>query len=382
MLPQMIPPSMYPVNFVDLVKIFVGYLSGKKSNFVEMFADYVSQTFYFDLYSGREALYLILLTLKQIQPEKKKVLVSVITCPSVVNAILKADLIPLFYDVSLETFGTENASVKEKIDDQTLAVISNSLYGIPCDLQELQKITEENNVFLIEDNAQVLGAKDNQEQTGQFGHFSFYSFGKSKNLTAMEGGMVCTNDPDLANLFGRIYTRAKRPSCLAELVILFQLLLYYLVIKPHIFIYAVLLKKDLSFKHSNSFKRIKRMSRMQKIIGEVLFKKIDEVREQRNSAAMIWKRKLGKINTNKRQFDVRTKSPEYIRYPVLVEDPQQRERLIKEFRRKGLWVVKSIYPIIAEESEKYPNADFVDRRLLLFPVNRYILMKNIKATYS
>ncbi|WP_276248641.1 DegT/DnrJ/EryC1/StrS aminotransferase family protein [Haladaptatus sp. YSMS36] len=78
------------------------------------------------------------------------------------------------------------------------AVIPVHLYGLPCDMPEILKIAEEHEIFVIEDCAHAPGATIDGQPVGSFGDAGCFSFYATKNMTTGEGGMVTTDDPDLA----------------------------------------------------------------------------------------------------------------------------------------------------------------------------------------
>ena len=97
-----------------------------------------------------------------------------------------------------ETFNIDPDDLSEKITPRTRAVIGVHLYGQPFDLKAVGQICEDHNIALVEDCAQAHGAMFGGKMVGSFGTgcFSFYP---TKNMTTGEGGMITTNDDDLAD---------------------------------------------------------------------------------------------------------------------------------------------------------------------------------------
>lgn len=128
-----------------------------------------------------------------------EVIVPPLTMSSTALAVLHNGSIPVFADVDYRTFNIDPSSISSKISAKTKAIISVSLYGLAPDYDELLLICNKYNLILIEDNAQCLLGEYKGKLAGQFGHFASYSFQASKHLTCGEGGMLITNDEDLAN---------------------------------------------------------------------------------------------------------------------------------------------------------------------------------------
>jgi len=128
-----------------------------------------------------------------------EVIVPPLTMLSTTLAVLHNNSIPVFADVDPDTFNIYPQSIRKKITAKTKAIISVSLFGLVADYDELLKICNQHNLFLIEDNAQCLLGQYKGEMAGQFGSFASYSFQASKHITCGEGGMLTTNDKTLAD---------------------------------------------------------------------------------------------------------------------------------------------------------------------------------------
>lgn len=119
-----------------------------------------------------------------------------------VIALLK--LIPVFVEVDKETFCIDPQSIRKAITSKTKAIVPVHLYGQSANMEEIMAIAKEHNLFVIEDNAQAIGAEyifknGSKKKTGTIGTIGCTSFFPSKNLGAYgDGGAICTNDDHLA----------------------------------------------------------------------------------------------------------------------------------------------------------------------------------------
>jgi len=113
------------------------------------------------------------------------------------NCALYQGCKPVFADVDAKTFNVDPEDLLMKITSKTRAVIGVHLYGQPFDLKAVQQICQDHNLALVEDCAQAHGAEFDGKKVGSFaiGCFSFYP---TKNMTTGEGGMITTNDDNLA----------------------------------------------------------------------------------------------------------------------------------------------------------------------------------------
>ncbi len=127
-----------------------------------------------------------------------EVIVPALTMGSPTLAVLHNNSVPVFADISPDTFTLDAASVRRCITPRTKAILSVSLYGLPPDYDALLDVCHEHNLYLIEDNAQCFSGKYKGKLVGSFGQFASYSFQGSKHLTSGEGGMLITCDALLA----------------------------------------------------------------------------------------------------------------------------------------------------------------------------------------
>jgi perosamine synthetase len=110
-------------------------------------------------------------------------------------AVLQCGGKVVFADIELETGNISVDDVREKITWRTKAVIAVSWGGNPCDLDALQALCQEKNIYLIQDNAQALGATYKGKPVTEWGDFSCFSFQATKHLTTGDGGLIVANSP-------------------------------------------------------------------------------------------------------------------------------------------------------------------------------------------
>ena len=103
----------------------------------------------------------------------------------------------VFVDVDKETLNINVNKIEEAITSKTKIIFAVNLLGNPCEMNDLKKICNNNNLLLIEDNCESLGALYGDKFTGTFGLMGSFSFFFSHHMQTMEGGMILTNDSDL-----------------------------------------------------------------------------------------------------------------------------------------------------------------------------------------
>ena len=144
--------------------------------------------------SGRSAEYLILKALGI--GEKDEVIIQALTCVAVPNSILWLGAKPIYADID-DSYNIDPKDLMKKITNKTRAIIVQHTFGIPANFHEIQKITQEKNIVLIEDCSHSLGAEYAGNSVGALGDVSFFSFGRDKVISSLFGGMILTSNKKL-----------------------------------------------------------------------------------------------------------------------------------------------------------------------------------------
>jgi dTDP-4-amino-4,6-dideoxygalactose transaminase len=141
----------------------------------------------------------------------------VITTPytffATAGAVTRLGAKPVFVDIDPLTFNIDPAALDGVLTKRTRAIIPVHLYGQMADMTPIMKIAEEHNVYVIEDAAQAIGSEYQGQRAGSIGHLACFSFFPSKNLGGFgDGGMVTSNDPDLADRVKLLRNHGYRPK--------------------------------------------------------------------------------------------------------------------------------------------------------------------------
>jgi perosamine synthetase len=115
------------------------------------------------------------------------------------NAILHVGAIPVFVDIDHKTWTIDPEEVKKAITPRTKAIMPVHIFGTPSNMNALREIAKEHNLFIIEDACQAHGAKYDGKHVGSIGDIGCFSLYATKNLMAGEGGVIVTDDEELAN---------------------------------------------------------------------------------------------------------------------------------------------------------------------------------------
>ncbi len=179
----------------DVLKSGMLVQGSQVARFEQLFADYVGTRHAVALNSGTAALHLALLAAGV--GEGDEVITTPFSFVSTANAILFCHARPVFVDIEKETFNISPQLLKQAVTPRTKAVIIVHLYGQPCEMDQITAVCDEFNLALIEDACQAHGAEYRGRRVGSFGIgcFSFYA---TKNITTGEGGMITTDNADIA----------------------------------------------------------------------------------------------------------------------------------------------------------------------------------------
>ncbi len=127
-----------------------------------------------------------------------EVIIPAMTVISTAFVTLHQNAVPVFADIDPHTFNIDPADVARKITPRTRAVIPVGLYGLPADLDPIMELAREHGLTVIEDNAQCFLGMYKGRIAGTIGHMASFSFENSKHLSTGDGGIVITDDEDLA----------------------------------------------------------------------------------------------------------------------------------------------------------------------------------------
>ncbi|MCQ1535113.1 DegT/DnrJ/EryC1/StrS family aminotransferase [Methanosarcina sp. KYL-1] len=167
----------------------------KVAEFEEAFAGYVGCEHAVAVNSGTAALHCALLAHRIGKGDE------VVTTPfsfvASANSVLYTGAKPVFADIEPETFTLDTEKIQEKISSKTRAVLPVHLYGHPAGMKAILELAEDYGLTVIEDACQAHGAEYRGKKVGSLGTGAF-SFYPTKNMTTGEGGMLTTDDREVA----------------------------------------------------------------------------------------------------------------------------------------------------------------------------------------
>ena len=184
-------------NVVEVLKSGMIAQGPKVEEFEQEFADWVGAEYGIAVNSGTAALHVALLSC-DIGPGDE-VITTPFTFIASGNSIVYTGAKPVFADIDLKTYTLNPDSIEDLITENTKAIMPVQLYGQAADMDRINRIAEKYGLIVIEDAAQAHGATFNGQKVGSIGDMSCFSFYPTKNMTTSEGGIITTDDEELAD---------------------------------------------------------------------------------------------------------------------------------------------------------------------------------------
>lgn len=331
--------------------------------------------------SGRALLCLLLEALSRKDPDRDEVLVPGYTCYSVAAAVVRAGLRVRPIDAPEGSLGPDPSALEAADTGRVLALVTGSLFGIPDDLLRLESFCRDRGIALIDDAAQAFGARIGGRSVGSFGVAGLISLDKGKNVTSLRGGVLATDDSELADsLRERLERapRAARPGRIGSLADLGRLAGYAFLLPPNRYWIAELLF-DLGRTVYDPDFPIGPIPTALAPMALELLPRVDALAESRRERARWLTRIL--------PAGVRVPSgpePEgfmsaALRLPVLFAEPAARERAMEELVRSGLGASRyyphalidlpGVQPHLSPATVDTPRARRIAAALLTLPTH-------------
>lgn len=182
------------------------YIMGKNiTEFEKEFAEYIGVKHAISVGNGTDALVIALKSLGIGAGDE--VITSTFTYFASAECISAVGATPVFVDVEKDTFNIDPSKIEEKITDKTKAIIPVHIFGQSADMDPINEIAKKYNLKVIEDACQAVGGKYKGKMIGTLGDAACFSFFPTKNLScAGDGGMIVTNDDDIATIVKALRT--------------------------------------------------------------------------------------------------------------------------------------------------------------------------------
>ncbi|MBU4445458.1 MAG: DegT/DnrJ/EryC1/StrS family aminotransferase [Candidatus Marinimicrobia bacterium] len=378
------PTAGTPFIISDMFQAKIGLFQSDRvfSKFGDIFKEYLKVENLLFINSGTAANYIIYKVLKQIRKrvDQVEIILPAYTAPSLLLPIEAEGLTPVLVDIDSSTFNLDTTKVTEKFNSKTLAVMPVHMFGLPCEVESLLKLTNGSDIFILEDGASALGTTVNKQHIGTTAPFGFYSLNRGKNISTLAGGIIVWKNDDYSELFQQYVNELTTLSTLAQFIMFLKFIGLSLAVRP--FTYTLMSPIVSKFKyttlhsHFDSFK----YTTMQAALGVNLWKRIDFLTNQRVENGLS----LSGIFQNSPGYRIATipvgANVAFNQFPVIVENLETRKLLINRLLDAGIETstlydhpLHHIFPELNESgNDPYPNATYLAEHLLLFPPHAQI----------
>lgn len=335
-------------NFLGKEKQYVldclesGWVSSR-GKYIELFekavSGYVGTRYAISVCNGTCALHLALLSLAITYGDE--VIVPSFTYIATVNAVRYTGAIPVFADCEKDTRNIDVENLESLITPRTKAIIVVHLYGHPCDMDKILKIAKKHKLYLIEDAAEALGSEYKGKKVGGIGDIGVFSFFGNKIITTGEGGMLVTNNRNIAEKAYLLKTQGVSSN------------------KQYYF-------EVIGYNY--------RMTNIEAALGLAQMENIDYFINKKREIASLYSKKLSDIYGLTLPVEKPYAKSSYWMYSILVEDvfSMNRDRLMSTLKEVGIETRPFFYPChvlppYINRKAKLPISESISKRGMNLP---------------
>jgi len=277
-------------------------------NFEREFANYLQRKYALATMNGTTALHLAVLAIGVKLGDE--VIVPSFTYVATANCVLYVGAKPVFVDIDPKTYNMDPKQVEEAITPKVKAIISVHYGGQIADMDPILEIAERHDLHVIEDASEALGATYKGRGAGTIGEVGCFSFSPNKNMTTGEGGMLVTDDGEIAGKV-RLLRRHGQDSR------------YHHV--------------TLGFNY--------RMTDMQAALGIVQLKRLDWVIQKKREAAEYYGELLSDINIIEPPYVKPGVNHTYMFYTIKFSEKDIRDRVMQHLENVGVETAIAFPPV-------------------------------------
>ncbi len=273
-----------------------------------------------------------------------EVITTPFTFASTTHAIVMNNLTPIFCDINFNNYTMDTTKIEELITEKTSAIIPVHVYGNPCDVFELERISKKYNLKLIYDAAHTFGVEVDGKGIGTFGDVSMFSFHSTKVFHTIEGGALTYKNDEYRSKFD-MYKN-----------------------------FGITGPEDVKAVGMNS-----KMNEFQAAMGIVNLRYIDEQISKRKLIVERYRENLKNIKGISYLTDVKNIKHNYSYFPIIINENEytlNRNQLTEKLAQNNIIVRKYFYPLTNTyecyrgkfNSSKTPNAKYISERVMTLPL--------------
>lgn len=276
---------------------------------------------------------------------------------------------PVFCDVELDTYNIDPSQIEEKITDKTKAIICVHLFGNACKMDEINDIAKRHNLYVVEDAAQAINSQYKGKNVGNLGDVACFSFFPTKNLGCFgDGGMITTNDDDLATIIRALKVHGSGENGMKA--------------------YAILNDEEVEVVEQNSgdntvYNPLKyynylighnsRLDEIQAAILRIKLKHLDEYTENRRSISHGY---IEALKETSLVMPTETEGGKHV-FHLFILQSENREEIESKLKEKGIATgtyykvpmhLQKAFNDLGYKKGDFPNAEYLSERTFAIPL--------------
>ena len=276
---------------------------------------------------------------------------------------------PVFCDVELDTYNIDPSQIEEKITDKTKAIICVHLFGNACKMDQINDIAKRHNLYVIEDAAQAINSQYKGKNVGNLADLACFSFFPTKNLGCFgDGGMITTNDDDLATIIRALKVHGSGENGMKA--------------------YAILNDEEVEVVEQNSgdntvYNPLKyynylighnsRLDEIQAAILRIKLKHLDEYTENRRSISHGY---IEALKDTSLVMPTETEGGKHV-FHLFILQSENREEIESKLKEKGIATgtyykvpmhLQKAFNDLGYKKGDFPNAEYLSERTFAIPL--------------
>lgn len=276
---------------------------------------------------------------------------------------------PVFCDVELDTYNIDPSQIEEKITDKTKAIVCVHLFGNACKMDEINDIAKRHNLYVVEDAAQAINSQYKGKNVGNLGDIACFSFFPTKNLGCFgDGGMITTNDDDLATIIRALKVHGSGENGMKA--------------------YAILNDEEVEVVEQNSgdntvYNPLKyynylighnsRLDEIQAAILRIKLKHLDEYTENRRSISHGY---IEALKDTSLVMPTETEGGKHV-FHLFILQSENREEIESKLKEKGIATgtyykvpmhLQKAFNDLGYKKGDFPNAEYLSERTFAIPL--------------
>lgn len=276
---------------------------------------------------------------------------------------------PVFCDVELDTYNIDPSQIEEKITDKTKAIICVHLFGNACKMDQINDIAKRHNLYVIEDAAQAINSQYKGKNVGNLADLACFSFFPTKNLGCFgDGGMITTNDDDLATIIRALKVHGSGENGMKA--------------------YAILNDEEVEVVEQNSgdntvYNPLKyynylighnsRLDEIQAAILRIKLKHLDEYTENRRSISHKY---IDALKNTSLVMPTETEGGKHV-FHLFILQSENREEIESKLKEKGIATgtyykvpmhLQKAFNDLGYKKGDFPNAEYLSERTYAIPL--------------